>query len=363
MAPDVSDFILPVLHSGYIGEGPKSRELEKWFGEYIGNHNCVIVNSGTSAITLALKLAGVGPGDKVLSTPMTCLASNTSILNVGATPVWADIMMDGTIDPREVGKILSKQKVKAMMCMDWGGKPCMLDELMALSVKYGVPLIEDACQAIGAEYKGVKVGNQATYVAFSTQAIKHLTTVDGGFLCINGHQMWAKSQCEDARMMRWFGLDRDKGADMRCNQDPPVVGYKWQMNDVLASIGLANSRGLEQRIEKSRLNAQRLNKCFGLSELAHRKSSYWLYTVIIEEPDRFIQYMKLNGVECSRVHDRNDTKTIFRDSKTPLPGVDWFDEFHVCIPCGWWVTEQETNYICELIDRWFNEDFQTKARG
>lgn len=347
MSPDVSDFILPVLHSGYVGEGEKSKLFEKKIGEYLKNENVVLVNSGTSALTMSLKLAGVGPGDEVISTPMTCLATNMAILSLGAKPVWADVLPNGTIDPMDVERKM--QKKKAIMCMDWGGLPCRLDELMKIGKTYGVPVIEDACQAMGAVYDSRPVGSGADFVAFSFQSIKSLTSIDGGALVINGNS----SLVEKAKMMRWFGLDRNSGADMRCNQDPPISGYKWQTNDVLSSIGLANLRHLPKILEKTRCHASLYDLQLGefaiCKSQTRTQSSYWLYTIYMADVDHFISYMRENNVECSRVHDRNDTKTVFKDSMAKLPGVDLFDKHHVCIPVGWWLSEDDVEKIISLI--------------
>lgn len=348
MADNVEDYINPVLHSGYIGEGNKSALFEKTFADFLNHKNVVVVNSGTSAILMALKLAGIGYGDKVISTPMTCLATNMAILEIGAMPIWADILDDGTINPEEVTKALYYDTdIKAVLCMDWGGTPCKLEELMQITEHYDIPLVEDACQAIGSFYKGVPVGHQSDFACFSFQAIKHLTTSDGGAVAINNDCM-----IETAKMMRWFGLDRTKGADMRCNQDPPVAGYKWQMNDVMASIGLANIVGLEDRIATTKRHARIYDEEFKIENDTDRQSGYWLYTMLVDNTEEFINYMIDSGVECSRVHDRNDTKTIFRDYRTYLPGVDYFDEHHVCIPVGWWLTDNDVDKIVNLVKKY-----------
>ena len=348
MAPDIADFILPVLHSGYIGEGEEVKQFERTFGEYIQNENVVMVNSGTSAITMALKLAGVGYGDSVISSPMTCLATNMAILSVGAVPVWADILPDGTIDPKDVERKLCGKKKKAIICVDWGGLPCHLDRLMDIATSYGIPLIEDACQSIGSSFNGSPIGHDAHYVAYSFQAIKYLTTGDGGALVINTN----KDEVKEAKMMRWFGLDRNNGANMRCNQDPPVPGYKWQMNDIMASIGLANIRGLDDRLEIIKRHARFYSSRLGLVEDFNRQSGYFLYTIYVDDVDKFIKYMNNNGVECSKVHDRNDKKSIFKDSEIDLSGVDDFDKYHVCVPVGWWLTEEDIEKIISLVERY-----------
>lgn len=353
MADDVESFVMPVLRSGYIGEGPKVAQLEREFGEYIGNPNVVATNSGTSALLMALRLAGVGHGDRVISTPQTCLATNTAILSLGAVPMWADILDDGTIDPDSVQRVLNDwvgPRPRAIMCVDWGGTPCKVDELKA----FGLPVIEDACQSVGSRYNGRHVGSDAHYACFSTQAIKHLTTGDGGFLVVNTGQ----GALADARLMKWFGLDRTKSTSMRCEQDPPLLGHKFQMNDIAASIGLANIRHLPEIIATTKRHAEIYDTAFKNSAVVvpasdpDRQSGYWLYTVSTWDAAHFIRYMGDAGVECGKAHTRNDTKTLFRQCLhdfTHLPGVSSFDRHHVCIPVGWWLTDDDVDRIVSLV--------------
>lgn len=346
MNESVSEALNPVLYSGYIGEGSKVHEFESLLSSYLGNSNLLVVNSGTSALMLALKLAGIEKGKKIITTPETCLATNMAILNMGGIPVWADVdKYDGMLLPEEV-EIKAKQGASAIMCMDMGGNPCRLDEIMQIGRKYNIPVIEDACQAFGSEYMDKKIGNHADYVAFSFQAIKYLTTGDGGVLVINNGNMYK------GRLLRWFGLDRNKSASMRSDQDPPVSGYKWHLTDISATIGIENLKGIDWAINKTRENAQYYNKNIeAIRPNIRGKSNYWMYSIIIDNVDDFIKYMGSMGVECSRVHRRNDTKTIFKEFACDLPGTEYFDTHNVCIPVGWWVTQENREYIVECIKK------------
>lgn len=353
------DSVTEVLHSGYIGEGEKVVEFEDAISDVVKNPNVVAVSSGTAAITVALRLAGVGRGDLVLSTPMTCLATNEPILSLGATPMWVDVNPEtGNMNPDDLRKRLESyndhselSRIKAILCMHWGGYPCDLCDINRIARTWNIPIIEDAAHAFGAEYRGKMIGNHSDFVCFSFQAIKYITSVDGGALIIkDGKQM------KRAQLMRWFGLDRTNGADMRCAQDPPEYGYKFQMNDVNATIGLANIRRLDWILKRVRDNAYKymraLKSCTKVKVAHHsvdRLSSHWLFTILVDDASAFIKHMKGSGVVCSRVHDRTDTKTIFKDSKTSLPGVDEFDRKHVCIPVGWWLSESDTQHVINSI--------------
>lgn len=369
MAKDVDKYVLPVLQSGYVGEGPRVKEFGEEFGRLIDNDNVLPVSSGTMAIKMALRLAGVVYGDYVLTTPMTCLATNEPILELGAKPMWVDIdpltgcmSVDGlsdairasNADPTNGLYSTVAERTKAILCMHWGGWPCDMSAIQMIAKKHGIPIIEDACQAIGSIYDGDHVGTYSEYACYSFQAIKHLTTGDGGALICNNGDM------KRAKLMKWFGLDREAGSSMRCQQDPREYGYKGQMNDVAASIGLANIKHTHDLLHRATCNEGKYSHVIDNNTAIWRpkyeignQPSYWLYTLHVEDSDNFIAYMKQNDVMCSKVHARNDTKHIFRHSPpATLPGVDSFEKTHVCIPVGWWLDDNDVEKICELLRRY-----------
>ncbi len=350
MAPEVTKPLEEVLFSGYVTQGPKVEEFEAKLAAFFGNPYVVTVNSGTSALHLALDLIGVGPGDEVITTPMTCTATNWPILAHGATIVWADIdPQTGNIDPESIQKRLTP-KTKAVMAVDWGGYPCDIDRIK--KVVGDIPVIEDAAHALGAMYKGRKVGNAADYTCFSFQAIKHLTTVDGGALLVK-----TKKDYRKAVLLRYFGIDRKKRSkDYRIEKDISLWGYKFHMNDVNATIGLANLSHAKEILELHRGNAAFYNKAFAnipwitlLRQDEGHLSSYWLFTMRVKNASPFMEYMKARGVMASKVHRRNDTHPITRAFKRPLPNVDLFYKEMVCIPVGWWVTREDRKYIAGLV--------------
>ena len=337
--PDEADHeVLSTLHSGYIAQGPVVDEFERRFAKIVGNDYVVSVNSGTSALHLAYVLAGIKKGDEVISTPMTCTATNLPLVTLGAKIVWADVTLTGHINPDDVEQKITK-KTKAIVCVDWGGTPCDLDKLRQIADKHGLKLIEDAAHAQGARYKGRPVGTFADYTIFSFQAIKHITTGDGGALvCLD------KADYERAKKLRWFGIDRGQGGDSRINQDIEEAGYKFQMNDMAASIGVAALPHLEDVVNSHRLIAdiyiEKLDRDFYRfpNEISYdARSSYWIFTMLLPTPefrDKFITSMKGYDVEVSRVHRRNDEYTVFKKfNQGKLPGLDYFGDRMVCLPC------------------------------
>jgi dTDP-4-amino-4,6-dideoxygalactose transaminase len=297
---------------------------------------------------IALRLAGVKPGDDVVSTAMTCSATNMAIKAVGANIIWADILLDGNINPESVKRNITP-KTKAVVALHWGGWPCNLDALLNACEERGIQLVEDAAHALGAEYRGFKIGNYGHFAAFSLQAIKHINTIEGGFLCCDRRDSYAKG-----KVLRWFGIDRDgPRTDLRCEQDIAVAGSKGNLVDPLAVIGIEQMKGLPEVVAQHRANAayyrqemHGLKKIRPLPYEDDRKSAYWLFSVLVDDKRKFRAFMAERGVMVSAIHSRNDVFSCFADSKRgPLPGLDYFAEHQMAIPVHWALTEGERTQI------------------
>jgi dTDP-4-amino-4,6-dideoxygalactose transaminase len=238
------------------------------------------------------------------------------------------------------------------MCVHWGGYPCDLDELNAVAAEHGIKLIEDACHAFGSTYHGKPIGSHSDFACFSFQAIKEMTTVDGGALVCK-----SKADRERGRLLRWYGIDRKcNRKDLRCEVDIAEYGYKFHMNDVTAVIGLEQLKYIGKTIEKHHANAKRYDEAFKnleavrpLKYKSDRSSVYWLYTIRLKNRQEFTEYMEKEGITVSQVHARNDNHTIFKDSKVELPGVDEFTSEQVSIPVGWWLTNKDLTKIIDAI--------------
>ncbi len=350
MPENVMEPLARTLRSGYIGQGPMVDAFEAALVPWFGNRNILSVNSGTSAIMLALRLANVGSGDEVISTAMTCTATNVPILAMGARIVWADIdPWTANIDPLDVERKIT-DKTKAIIAVHWGGYPCELNELNRIGRKYGIKIIEDAAHAFGATYCGQPIGSHSDFVCFSFQAIKHLTTVDGGALVCRDTAAYKRG-----KLLRWYGIDREsERKDFRCEEDVTEYGYKFHMNDVNATIGLCQLESVGEVLRAHRENAryyqEHLQDLAGLKLLHYqpdREGSYWLFTVRVKERLAFMRQMKEAGIVVSQVHARNDLHTMFRDFRRILPGVEEFVREQVSIPVGWWLSQQERERIAQ----------------
>jgi dTDP-4-amino-4,6-dideoxygalactose transaminase len=348
--------LLQVLHSGYITQGPKVDEFEERVGAFLGTDKVVALNSGTSSLTMALRLAGVGPGDEVISTAMTCTATNLPVLSLGGKLLFADAdPINGNISPESISKLITA-KTKAILFVDWGGMPADLDEIVSIARAHDLKVIEDAAHAFGAEYKGKKVGTIADFTCFSLQAIKHITTGDGGLLtCLD------QNDYERAKVLRWFGIDRSKnGLDSRIDQDIEEWGYKFHMNDLNATIGIVQMDHIEKILQAHRNHArfydQALHKYFvRQNEGGDRSSAYWLYTLILpseKERDEFKAFAEKHDIQVSQVHKRNDAYTVFKDVKHKgLDGVAYFADRMICIPVHWGLSEMELDHVAGVCNK------------
>lgn len=337
-----------VLYSGYIAEGAVVAEFEKKLAEEIGNPLCLTTNSGTAAIHIALTLLGVGKGDEVVSTALTAEPTNTTIALTGARVVFADVdARTGLISPDSIEEAIT-ERTKAIMVVHYAGMVCDMNRINRISERYGIPVIEDAAHAFLSRFKGQPVGNNSPYTCFSFQAIKHITTVDGGLLCLK-----SKTDFCRARKLRWFGLDK---TIPRLENNITEPGFKYHMNNVTAAIGLVQLDCLTETVFRNISNGkfydERLQNIPGVSLIPYYEDtepSYWLYTILVADRARFIEMMTRRGIEASPLHLRNDRHAIFRQEPGRTPNLDRFYESFVHIPCGWWVTDEVREQIADAI--------------
>jgi len=337
-----------VLYSGYVAQGEVVEEFERKFEEYIGGGNTLSLNSGTAALHIALILAGVQSGDEVVSTALTAEPTNVAIKMVGAKVRWADVDLNtGNISPEAIEKAINS-KTKAIIVVDYAGIPVDVVRIKAISEKYKIPVIEDAAHALGAKFKGKKTGNHFPFTIYSFQAIKHLTTIDGGALQIQDKDLYEKG-----KIIRWFGLDKKLS---RLDNDITYQGYKYHMNNVTATIGLIQLESIENTVQRYIDNGkyfdEQLKNVNGVELIEYypdSEPSYWLYTLKVENRERFIEKLEANDIMASELHKRNDLHTYLNDFPAVLPNLDIFYKKMVHIPCGWWVTVEDRKKIVDII--------------
>jgi dTDP-4-amino-4,6-dideoxygalactose transaminase len=226
--------VTETLRSGWLTTGPKAAELERRFAEYGDAKHALAVTSGTAAMHLALAALGVGPGDEVITTPITWPATANVIVHVGATPVFADVRADDlNIDPEHAASLVT-ERTKALLPVHLAGQPADMDPLWAL----GIPVIEDAAHAVESAYRGRKIGGLSEATCFSLYATKNVAAGEGGIIATNSDEVAAA--VDNLRVMR-----RGHGS----RYDIPVPGYKANLSDVLAAIALVQMDKLERHRE------------------------------------------------------------------------------------------------------------------
>ena len=314
MSEKASHTVSDGLSSGYVTQGPEVEKFEDVLKEFFDNDRVVTTNSATSALHLIfhmLKEYGLGenkikidePEDHVLTTPLTCTATNWPIISNNINLKWVDVNPENcNMDLSDLENKLN-QNTKAVVVVHWGGYPVDLERLKEIQInfekKYGFKfvIIEDCAHAFGAKTEGQKIGNTGNISTFSFQAIKHLTSVDGG--CVNFN---CDEDVERAKLLRWYGIDRNENRkDFRCESDILNVGFKFHMNDVNATIGLYNLPHMDGLLEKNRRNAKLLDEGLknidGIQLLSNNpkcNSAYWLYSIRVlnDKKQEFMEKMK-----------------------------------------------------------------------
>lgn len=344
------------LKSTYVSAGKLADKFEKELEDELGLASPVTLNSGTSALYLALAVAGIKPGDEVIVPAQTFIATGLAVLMHYAKPVFADIQYrTGNIDPDSIRRKITN-KTKGIIPVHWGGYSCDLDEINEIAREHNLAVIEDAAHALGATYRGKPIGAISRFTAFSFQAIKHLTTVDGGALCcIN------EDDCYQAKRRRWFDIDRDNAKPSILGEreyDAAHVGYKLHMNDLSAAIGLGNlaefPANLKRRQEIAARYRNELKDVSGIELLDYKNDrlcAYWLFTMLVEKRENFIRALQSKSVPASVVHLRIDKNSIFGGITPDLPNQERFNERQVSIPVHNGLMDEDVALVIDAIKR------------
>jgi perosamine synthetase len=354
ISPKAIESALAVLQSGWLSEGQKVKEFETALSSRLKLKNPVALNSGTSALHLALTLIGITQGDEVILPAQTFIATGMVILVQGAVPVFADIdPATGNISCDSIAKKITS-RTKAIIPVHWGGYPCDMDEILFLAKKNGLHVIEDAAHALGSSYKNKPIGAISDFTAFSFQAIKHLTTGDGGALCCNNVE-----HARQALIKRWFGIDRANSQPSILGEriyDANTIGYKYHMNDLGAAIGIGNLEDFSQRLHRRQeiagIYRRELANVPGIHLLkseTNRISASWLFTMLVEKREAFIRHLMGNGIPASVVHLRIDNNAIFGGIREDLVGQAEFNKKQVAIPVHEKLLDDDVSLIIKAI--------------
>jgi len=345
-------YVSEVLDSRWIGQGPKVDLFEKQFEKKFSlTGPALAVGSGTDALHLAYLLAGIKLGDEVLVPLFTCTATTIPLLYIGAKPILVDINKDTlNISVEDLRKKIS-EKTKAIVCVHYGGLPCDMNEIHALASQYNIPVIEDAAHALGAKYDGKQIGSISQFTMFSFQAIKHLTTGDGGLLTFQD-----LNSINLARRLRWFGIDREDKQKGIWENDIKEVGYKYQMTDLGAAIGLAGLEEYDSVLDhRKKLYARYVYNLKNFSDVQivddfdpKKEHAAWLFTIFAKNRINLQLKLRSYGIESGQTHYRNDRYSIF-NCNDHFPNMDLVDDEYLILPLHTKVSLQDVDRICDVI--------------
>jgi len=352
------EYVTDTLSGRWIGQGPKVEKFESEFqNKFAPSKKAIAVGSGTDALHLAYVLSDIKPGDEVICPVFTCTATNIPLLYMGAKIRFADVQPDTlNMDPTHVKELIN-EKTKAIVPVHYGGLPCDMDELQSIADEWGIPIIEDAAHAMGATYKGKSIGDISEYTIFSFQAIKHFTTGDGGMLLVNGENE------SISKRIRWFGIDREAKQGGIWENDIKEIGYKYQMTDIAASIGLA---GLEEFDKVSNYRKHLFNLyCEELKDFSDveiiginrtdREHAAWLFTILVNNRYDLQNKLAGAGIESNQMHFRNDRYSIFKGhcNDEVFPNMDEVENKYLVLPLHYKLSEEDVRRVClELKNGW-----------
>jgi len=345
----------PVLDSGHLATGSQVAQFEARLAAWFGASRVVGLNDASGGLTLALYLAGVRPGDEVITSPLACAATLMPIANLFARPVWCDIdVQTGMIDPEKIAGLVSK-KTRAVLLYHWAGNVADVSAIATVARQQGIQLVQDASEAFGAEYMNRRLSSEADFTVYSFYATKHINCSEGAALLAAN-----PANLEAAMRLRRFGIDysmlRLSNSDLNPDLDIPVAGFNLAMNEIAATLGLENLLHADKIVARHRANGRYYESALAgvpgvglLANSADCVSGYWVFSLLAKRRDDLIRKLTTYGIGAQRLHLRNDGYSCFGGVHQTLPGVAAFDAANVCIPCGWWVGADERERIADCI--------------
>lgn len=360
--------VVDSLRSGWITTGPKVKRFEEAFKTYVGAPFAVPLSSATAGLHLTLLALGIKEGDEIITTPMTFASTVSMIILVGATPVLADIE-PGTLNI-DVAKVAEKitPRTRAIIPVHFAGQSCDMDPLFALAKQYKLTIIEDAAHAAGTEYKGTKTGSLDSIAIFSFHPNKNITTGEGGMVCTTN-----ESLAEEVSLLKFHGMSREAwkrfAASGSPNYDIMLPGFKYNMMDIQAAIGIHQLPRLDGFIDRRKAIAESYNAAFAhLPELAlpsyapyQQRHAWHLYTPLVRieqltiDRDQFMAELKArnigSGLHYKAIHHHTWYRENLPVADTELPVASYASDRILSLPLFPTMTDTDTaDVIAAVID-------------
>jgi UDP-4-amino-4,6-dideoxy-N-acetyl-beta-L-altrosamine transaminase len=354
--------VIEALKSDYLTTGPKVEEFENLIKNYVGAKYAVGVSNGTAALHIACLAAGIGEGDEVITTPITFVASSNCVLYCGAKPVFADINPDTyNIDPIDVRKKITN-KTKAIIAVHFTGQPCEMSELQKIAKEYNLLLIEDAAHALGADYKGKRIGGISDLTTFSFHPVKHITTGEGGMITTNNKELY-----ERLLLYRSHGITRDKSFMTKNDGDwyyeQLELGYNYRITDIQCALGISQMKKLDTFINKRREIVKRYNEALSdckkirlPKQLDGCNNSWHLYIIQVDEKDRKMIFdgLKAKDIGVNVHYIPVYMQPYYQDhgyKEVICPNAEMAYKKFISLPIYATLAEDEQDYVIEQLKK------------
>jgi len=348
--------VVNVLKTGNLSLGPKVLEFEAAFSGYIGAKHAIAVSSGTSGLHLCIKALNIGKGDEVITTPFSFIASTNCILYEGGIPVFVDIdSRTYNLDPRKIKNKITK-KTKAILLAHVFGQPCEMKEILSIAAKFGLAVIEDACEAIGATYHGRKVGTFGDCAVFGFYPNKQMTTGEGGMILTN--------RADIARMCRSLRNQGKKEGGVRNGYER--LGYNYRLTDMQCALGISQISRIDSLLRERAKAAELYNHfLMGIPEIQipyidkHVCLSWFVYVVTLKNEaikgtkDWIIKALRRNGVDSNDyfppIHLAPHIKRIFDFKRGDFPIAESISSRTVALPFFTNLKKTDIQYVTEVL--------------
>ncbi len=356
-----------VLKSDFLTTGPKIAEFERKFADYVGAKYAVAVSNGTAALHIACMAAGIGKGDEVITTPITFAASANCALYCGATPVFADIdPVTYNISPESVESHVT-ERTKAIIPVHYTGQTCDMDAIHKIADKYNLIVIEDAAHAVGAEYKGKKIGSLSDMTEFSFHPVKHITCGEGGIVTTNREDLYEK-----LKLFRTHGITREEKflhkVDGPWYYEQIDLGYNYRITDIQAALGISQLGRIDKFLEKRKKIAAKYDEAFrdfnGIEipkQAEYSNSAYHLYVIKVDKSIRkaLFEYLRANNIGVNVHYIPVYTFPYYREhgyENVKCENAEKLYESIISIPIYYDLSDEEQDYVIDKIKEFMIEN-------
>ncbi|MBT9500762.1 MAG: DegT/DnrJ/EryC1/StrS family aminotransferase [Burkholderiaceae bacterium] len=343
--------VIEVIRSGQIASGGHVEAFRRGFGELVGNPNVVTTNDMSSAIQIALHVSGIGAGDEVLTAAYSCMSSNAPIATSGARAAWVDVdPATGVMDARDFERAITP-RTRAALLYHLAGYPGPVREIAEICRQRGIVLIEDCDNALLATIDGAQVGSFGDFAIHSFYPNRQINATEGGAMVCKSPEHVAR-----AIRLRRYGIDltrfRDALGEIDPNCDIAEIGWAATLNNLCSAAGASQLASVAARVARTRDVAQALSaRLAQLPQLALVRPmpgatpSYWALLTRVGKRDQVMAALKARGVQCSKLHHRTDSYSGFGAAPRELPGTSAFLASVLALPCGWWLNDDDIDYL------------------